>query len=68
MPSTSDRYDNTVTVSLFNFDNRRSMLNVSVRRLLKLQLSRLFSTRSVDFSHFEIPSLSTGMVETKSGK
>ena len=66
MPLTRDRRDNTATVSLFNFDNRWSMLNVYVSWFLKLQLLRLFFTRFVDFSQFEIASVSTGIVENES--
>ena len=64
--SIGDRHEKVGTSSLFNFSNRWSMLNVSASWLLKLQLSRLFFTRSVDVSHFEIASVSTGAAENES--
>ena len=48
------------------FDNRWTTVNVSISWLLNLQLSRLFFTRSVDLSLFEIASESTGRLENES--
>ena len=66
IPSIGDRHEKAGTLSLSNFANRWSMLNVSASWLLKLQLTRLFFTRSVDVSHFEIASVSTGAAENES--
>ena len=48
------------TESEFRLDSKWSSVNASVRSFLKLQLSRLFVTRSVVFLHFDMASESTG--------
>ena len=48
------------TESEFRLDSKWSTVNVSVRSFLKLQLSRLFVTRSVVFLHFDMAFESTG--------
>ena len=60
------------TESEFNLDSKWSTVNVSISSFLKLQLSRLFVTRSAVFLHFDTDSESTEIadsfskVETKS--
>ena len=46
-PSTGNKHDIFVTVSEFSLDSKWSTVNVSISSFLKLQLSRLFVTRSV---------------------
>ena len=48
------------TESEFSLDRKLSTGNVSIGSFLKLQLSRLFLTRSVVFLHFDMASESTG--------
>ena len=50
------------TESEFSLDSKWSTVNVSISSFLKLQLSRLFVTRSVVFLHFDMASESTGTV------
>ena len=60
------------TESEFSLDSKWSKVNVSISSFLKLQLSRLFVTRSAVFLHFDTDSESTetadslSKVETKS--
>ena len=61
-PSIGDKYDMIFTESEFSLDSKWSTVNVSISSFLKLQLSRLFVTRSVVFLHFDMASESTGTV------
>ena len=59
-PSIGDKHDMIFTESEFSLDSKWSTVNVSISSFLKLQLSRLFVTRSVVFLHFDMASESTG--------
>ena len=48
------------TKSEFSLDSKLSTVNVSISSFLKLQLWRLFVTRSVVFLHFDTVSESSG--------
>ena len=58
--NTIDWIDIFFTKSEFSLDSKWSMVNVYVSSFLKLQLSILFSTRSVVLLHFDTASESTG--------
>ena len=54
------------TESEFSLDSKRSTVNVSIGSFLKLQLSRLFVTRSMVFLHFDMAFESTGTADSLS--
>ena len=58
--SMGDKHGMIFTESEFSLDSKWSRVNVSVSSFLKLQLSRLFITRSIVFLHFDMVSESTG--------
>ena len=55
-----DRHDMIFTESEISLDVKISAVNVSISSFPKLQLSRLFVTRSVVFLHSDTASESTG--------
>ena len=59
-PLIEDKHNMIFTESELSLDSKWSTVNVSLSSFLKLQLSRLFVTRSLVFLHFGMASESTG--------